>query len=93
MEKLFKRFNTLSKKYGDKIIFAFKMDEVTAAKFLLANGHELLSLRNPLDYACRVCLKYYNFTYSNAETLFNKLLKYLTLLYPKVNVFVDKDVR
>ena len=47
------------------------MEEVTAAKFLLANGHELLSLRNPLDYACRVCLKCH-FTYSNAETLFNK---------------------
>lgn len=52
-----------------KLIFALEMDELTAEKFLLANSHELLSLRNPFDYACKVCLKC-NFTYTDAENLF-----------------------
>lgn len=54
-----------------KLIFALQMDELTAEKFLLSNGHELLSLRNPFDYACKICL-ICNFTYTDAETLFKE---------------------
>ena len=57
-----------------KLIFALQMDELTRAKFLLANGHELLSLRNPFDYACKVCLDC-KFTYDEAEILFNEFDK------------------
>ncbi len=52
-----------------KLIFALEMDELTAEKFLLANSQELLSLRNPFDYVCKVCIKC-NFTYTDAEILF-----------------------
>lgn len=52
-----------------KLLFALNMDESTANKFLLANGHELLSLRNPFEYVCKVCSDC-NFTYEDAENLF-----------------------
>lgn len=57
-----------------KLIFALEMDKLTAEKFLLANGHELLSLRNPFDYSCKVCLDC-EFTYSDAENLFEEFDK------------------
>ena len=40
-----------------RLIFALKMDEVTAAKFLITNGKNLFSTRNPFDYLCVFCLK------------------------------------
>lgn len=40
-----------------KLIFALKMDEPTAAKFLIANGKNFFSTRNPFDYICEFCLK------------------------------------
>lgn len=52
-----------------KMLFALKMNEETANKFLLSNGSPLLSLRNPFDYACKVCLDG-GLTYENAVTLF-----------------------
>ena len=39
-----------------KLIFALEMDDATSAKFLLSNGNNLLSLRNPFDYSCKACL-------------------------------------
>ncbi len=38
-----------------KLIFALKMDNLTAAKFLLSNNHTLLNVRNPLDFICMFC--------------------------------------
>ena len=52
-----------------KLIFALDMDELTAVKFLLANGHALLSFRNPFDYVCKVCHAC-KLTYEDAERLF-----------------------
>lgn len=51
-----------------KLIFAFKMDEATAAKFLIANRKDVFSTRNPFDYLCRFCLEG-GFTYDTAITL------------------------
>lgn len=51
-----------------KLIFALKMDEATAAKFLLANRKEAFSTRNPFDYLCRFCLAG-GFTYDTAVAL------------------------
>ena len=53
-----------------KLIFALEMDDVTATKFLLAKGDELFSLRNPFDYACKICLDC-GLAYEDAENLFN----------------------
>ncbi|MBR3049913.1 MAG: hypothetical protein IKG61_00495 [Selenomonadaceae bacterium] len=52
-----------------KLIFALEMDDATAAKFLLSNDDDLLSLRNPFDYACKSCLNC-GLTYDAAEELF-----------------------
>ena len=41
-----------------KLIFALDMDDNTAAKFLISNGHSLLSIRNPFDYICKFCLSF-----------------------------------
>lgn len=57
-----------------KLIFALQMDPVTATKFLLANGNDLLSLRNPFDYACKTCSDC-GLTYEDAEDLFNNFLE------------------
>ena len=57
------------RKTAIKLIFALEMDEVTATKFLLANGNELLSLRNPFDYVCKICLEF-GLTYEDAEEVF-----------------------
>lgn len=57
------------RKSAVKLIFALDMDDATAAKFLLANGNDLLSWRNAFDYICKVCLKF-GFTYENAESVF-----------------------
>ena len=57
------------RKTAIKLIFALDMDDATAAKFLLANGNDLLSWRNSFDYICKVCLEY-GFTYENAEMIF-----------------------
>lgn len=54
-----------------KLLFALDMDDLTATKFLLANGNELFSLRNPFDYACKICHDC-GLTYEDAEDLFNK---------------------
>lgn len=54
-----------------KLIFALKMDEATAAKFLIANRKGLFSMRNPFDYLCVFCLKG-NFTYDTAVDLLKK---------------------
>lgn len=54
-----------------KLIFALNMDELTAAKFLLSSGRELLNWRNSFDYSCKVCLTYH-FKYTDAENLFNE---------------------
>ena len=40
-----------------KIIFALDMNEPTAAKFLIACGKSLFSMRNPFDYLCHFCRK------------------------------------
>ena len=52
-----------------KLIFALEMDDATSAKFLLSNGNNLLSLRNPFDYSCKACLNC-GLTYSDAIELF-----------------------
>ena len=39
-----------------KLIFALKMDDATAAKFLIANDNNLFSARNPFDFICNFCL-------------------------------------
>ena len=57
-----------------KLIFALNMDEITAKKFLFSNGHELLSLRNPFEYACQVCLEC-GLTYTDAANLFDEFVK------------------
>lgn len=41
-----------------KLIFALDMDDKTAAKFLISNGHSLLSARNPSDYIYKFCLSF-----------------------------------
>ncbi|MDO4337279.1 MAG: hypothetical protein Q4C91_04220 [Eubacteriales bacterium] len=38
-----------------RISFALEMDDLTTTKFLLACGHEDLSVRSPLDYICLFC--------------------------------------
>lgn len=58
------------RKTAVKLIFALEMDEVTASKFLLASGNDLLSLRNPFDYACKACLDC-GLSYEDAEKLFD----------------------
>ncbi len=56
-----------------KIIFALDMSADAATLFLLANGDEILSLRNPFDYACKTCLDC-GLTYEDAADLFNQFL-------------------
>lgn len=56
-----------------KIIFALEMSTNAATLFLLANGDEILSLRNPFDYACKLCLDC-GLSYEDAEDLFNQFL-------------------
>ena len=56
-----------------KIIFALQMDEPAATNFLLANGNDLLSLRNPFDYACKICIEC-GLTYEDAEDLLKNFL-------------------
>lgn len=51
-----------------KIIFAFGMDEETAQKFLLVNGHNLFSVRNPFDYICIFCKKC-GFNFNEAQNM------------------------
>ena len=51
-----------------KLIFALKMDEVTAAKFLISNGKNPFSTRNPSDYLYEFCLKG-NFSCDTATAL------------------------
>lgn len=54
-----------------KLSFALQMnDDVTIAKFFLSNGNELLSMRNPFDYACAYCLAC-NLTYEDAVEVFD----------------------
>lgn len=53
-----------------KLIFALEMDDATATKFLLSNDNELLSLRNPFDYACKACLECH-LSYADAVEIFN----------------------
>ena len=54
-----------------KLLFALQMnDDVTIAKFFLSNGNELLSMRNPFDYACTYCLKC-NLTYEDVVEVFD----------------------
>ena len=40
-----------------KLIFALDMDEEAAEKFLIANGKNPFSTRNPFDYLCEFCLR------------------------------------
>ena len=61
------------RKTAIKLIFALEMDDATAAKFLLSNDDDPLSLRNPFDYACKSCLNY-GLTYDAAEELFKNFL-------------------
>ena len=51
-----------------KLIFALDMDEPAAAKFLVANGKLLFSMRNPFDYLCNFCRKAH-LTYDTATDL------------------------
>ena len=51
-----------------KLIFALKMDEATAAKFLIANGKNFFSTRNPFDYICEFCHKG-KFTFDEAAEM------------------------
>lgn len=57
------------RKTAIKLLFALEMDDETVAKFLLSNDDELLSLRNPFDYACKTCLSF-GLTYEDAEEVF-----------------------
>lgn len=41
-----------------KLVFALDMDDATAAKFMLSNGWDLLSVRNPFDFICKFCLSH-----------------------------------
>lgn len=41
-----------------KLIFALEMDDAAAAKFLLSNGRDLLSVRHPVDFICKYCLEH-----------------------------------
>lgn len=54
-----------------KIIFALEMSADAATLFLLANGDDILSLRNPFDYACKICLDC-GLSYEDAEDVFNQ---------------------
>lgn len=69
-----------------KLIFALEMDDATAAKFLLSNGNDLLSMRNPFDFACKILLDnrvfdennsavISGFTYADAVKLFDSFEK------------------
>ena len=59
------------RKIAVKLIFALKMDDATAAKFLLSSGNELFGMRNPFDYACKACLTC-GLTYEDAEKIFEE---------------------
>ena len=54
-----------------KLIFAFEMDEDSAEKFLIANGKNPFSTRNPFDYLCEFCLRG-NFSYDTAVELLER---------------------
>ena len=51
-----------------KLIFALDMDEAVAEKFLIANGKNPFSTRNPFDYLCEFCRRG-NFSYETAVKL------------------------
>lgn len=61
------------RKTAIKLLFALEMDDAIVAKFLLSNDNELLSLRNPFDYACKTCL-IFGLTYEDAEEIFKHFL-------------------
>lgn len=48
---------TCNRETAIKLIFALDMDDATAAKFLLSNGRNLLSVRHPFDFICKFCLE------------------------------------
>lgn len=54
-----------------KLIFALKMDEALATKFLIADGKNPFSTRNPFDYLCEFCLRGH-FSYNTAVKLLNE---------------------
>lgn len=57
-----------NRKNAVKIILAFGMDDEITQKFLLANGHNLFSLRNPFDYICVFCKKC-GFSFKEAQDM------------------------
>ena len=70
-EKYLQDDSHCQRKVAVKLIFALDMDDATATKFLLSIGKAPLSLRNPFDYACKVCLDC-DLTYDVAVEMFRK---------------------
>lgn len=68
-EKYLRDESRCQRKTAIKLIFALEMDDATAAKFMLSNADDPLSLRNPFDYACIACLDL-GLTYGVAEEVF-----------------------
>ena len=61
-----------------KLIFALKMDDATAAKFLISADYNLFSVRNPFDYICNFCLTCDpRFTYAEACEMLSEFEKNL----------------
>lgn len=61
-----------------KLIFALKMDDATASKFLISADHNLFSVRNPFDYICNFCLTCDpRFTYAEACEMLSEFEKNL----------------
>lgn len=51
-----------------KLIFALHMEGATVEEFLIANGKNTFSMRNPFDYICDFCLKG-GFSYDTASEM------------------------
>lgn len=67
-----------------KIIFALNLDDTTATKFLIADGKNLFSVRNPEDYLYNFCHQCH-FTYETALELLEKFESDRQLFDAKTN--------
>lgn len=70
-ENFLNDFTSCNRETAVKIIFALDLDETTAAKFLIADGKNLLNARNPSDYLYNFCRKC-NFSYDTSLELLKK---------------------
>ena len=70
-ENFLNDFTSCNRETAVKIIFALDLDETTAAKFLIADGKNLLNTRNPSDYLYNFCRKC-NFSYDTSLELLKK---------------------